>query len=176
MDIAKASEWLKNYHRLSTYISSAMLYLQDNYLAEQDLKPEHIKNRILGHWGTVPGLNLIYGGASYIAKKHDKETMFIAGPGHGAPAVISGLWIEGTLAEFDPQATTDLKGLEYIIKQFSWPYGYPSHTWPGLPGSIHEGGELDKSANRWICTSNITFKRLQDFWSNNIWNNVRSRN
>ncbi len=143
--IRDAASWLEKYHRYTNYISAAMLYLKDNYLLEAELSPEHIKPRILGHWGTVPGLNLIYGGINHLIKKHKQESMLIVGPGHGAPAILSGIWLEGTLLDFDEKATVDRQGMEYIIKQFSWPKGYPSHTFPGLPGSIHEGGELGYS-------------------------------
>lgn len=233
------SKQLEKYFRLSNYISAAMLYLKDNTLLEQELQKEHIKTRILGHWGTVPGLNLIYGGAQIFAKKYlesevihlphptgsrtfskpskedlevqtkeasnfanildnaavsnpsfgkvpqaegvasganippfskeDKgefsslsahestgskggnnslnitNTAFIAGPGHGAPAILSGLFFEGTLEKYYPDAKLDKSGLGYIIKQFSWPGGFQSHTWPGLPGQFHEGGELGYS-------------------------------
>lgn len=144
-DLNKAAEWLKNYHRLTNYIASSMLYLKENFTLEEELTHEHIKNRILGHWGTVPGLNLIYGGLNYFIKKTKQETLLLVGPGHGAPAVLAGLWLEGTLEEFYPKASRNKDGLEYLIKHFSWPEGFPSHTYPGLPGSLHEGGELGYS-------------------------------
>jgi len=168
------SDWLRKYHRVTNYISASMLYLKDNFLLEESLKPEHIKDRILGHWGTVPGLNFVYGGLDVLIKEKIQpkkklklsleqndltptlsssgegvaavnSVMLIAGPGHGAPAIISGLYVEGTLQEYYPKATLDSKGLGYVLKQFSWPKGFPSHTWPGLPGQIHEGGELGYS-------------------------------
>lgn len=123
-------------------MSAAMLYLKDNYFLEEELSADHIKSRILGHWGTVPGQTFIYGALNYLAKTRNQSTLLVDGPGHGAPAIIAALWLEKTLAEFDPEARLDKEGMAHLIKQFSWPGGYPSHTYPGLPGSIHEGGEL----------------------------------
>lgn len=140
-----AVEWLKKYHRFTNYLSVAMLYLQDNYFLEEKLKPEHIKSRILGHWGTVPGLNFIYGGLNHLISKTNQKTLFVAGPGHGAPAILAGLFVEGVLEEFYPLAKRNRDGFEYVSKMFSWPGGFPSHTYPGIPGSILEGGELGYS-------------------------------
>ncbi len=140
-----AIEWYQKYHRLTNYLSAAMLYLQDNFFLDEDLKPEHIKNRILGHWGTVPGLNFIYGGLNYIVSTQKRNLMFLAGPGHGAPGVLSNLILEETLKEFYPDIKRDKYGLEKLIKSFSWVDGFPSHTYPGVPGTIAEGGELGYS-------------------------------
>src|SRR5688500_15836273 len=113
-------EWLKKYHRLSNYISASMLYLKENFLLEKPLTQDNIKSRILGHWGTVPGINLIYGGLNALIKENDLENvMLITGPGHGAPAVLSGLFLENTLSEYYPNATLDKEGFGYVIKQFS---------------------------------------------------------
>lgn len=144
-DIQYTIKWFKQYHRLTNYISSAMLYLKDNYFLEEELKPEHIKDRILGHWGTVPGLNFIYGGLNYLTTRYDANILPIMGPGHGAPAVLANLLLEGTLGEYYPRYQLNKEGIENLIKEFSWPEGLPSHTYPGLPGTIHEGGELGYS-------------------------------
>ncbi len=143
------NEWLYMYHRLSNYLSVAMLYLKDNFFLESELTRENIKERILGHWGTVPGLNLFYGITLQLIKTRFQndglKVMFTAGPGHGAPAVLAGLFLENTLSRFYSLATRDKKGAEYLIKNFSWPGGFPSHAYPGLPGQILEGGELGYS-------------------------------
>lgn len=139
-------KWLKNYMRYTNYISAAQLYLKDNFLLEEDLKVEHIKKRILGHWGTVPGLNLIYGSLNYLVSKNNCEVLFITGPGHGAPSILSNLFAEETLASFYPEYKLNKKGMAKIIKDFSWPYSkFPSHVTPSVPGSILEGGELGYS-------------------------------
>lgn len=146
-----SAQALEKYHRLSNYISTAMLYLKENVLLETPFSEKDIKKNILGHWGTVPGLNLIYGGLNYYTKTFledktsDKRILHIVGPGHGAPAILTGIYLEGTLQEYYPEATLTKQGLEYVAKQFSWPSGFPSHTWPGLPGQILEGGELGYS-------------------------------
>ncbi len=122
-----------------------MLYLKDNFFLEEELKPEHIKNRILGHWGTVPGLNFMYAGLNYLIKQTGQEMMFIGGPGHGAPAVLANVYVEGTLEEYYPNVARNREGFGQLLKLFSWPKGFPSHTYPGVPGSVHEGGELGYS-------------------------------
>lgn len=142
---ANSSTWLANHHRLTNYIGASALYLQDNYDLKKPLTFDHIKPRILGHWGTVPGINLIYGGLDVLIKETGQETMLITGPGHGAPAVLANLFVEGTLSEYYPDLTHDLNGMSKLIHDFSWPKRFPSHTYPGLPGSIHEGGELGYS-------------------------------
>ncbi len=141
----KVLDWFRKYHRITNYLGAAMLYLKDNYFLEEELKPEHIKSRILGHWGTVPGLNFMYTGLNYLIKKTNQEMMFIAGPGHGAPAVLANVWLEGTLEEFYNNVPRNKDGFQNLIKLFSWPKGFPSHTYPGVPGSLHEGGELGYS-------------------------------
>jgi xylulose-5-phosphate/fructose-6-phosphate phosphoketolase len=142
---SESIEWLKSQHRLTNYIAAASLYLKENFLLTEPLKTDHIKPRILGHWGTVPGLNLIYGAINQLIKETNQQTLFITGPGHGAPAILSQLWLEASLAKFYPQYTRDVTGLGNLIHDFSWPKRLPSHTYPGLPGSIHEGGELGYS-------------------------------
>lgn len=141
----KLIETYKKHHRISNYLSAAMLYLKDNYLLEEELKQEHLKTRVLGHWGTVPGLNFIYGGLNYIINKRKQNLLFLAGPGHGAPAVLSNVFLEGTLGEFYPDYKIDKKGFGNLIHDFSWPGKFPSHASPLVPGSIGEGGELGYS-------------------------------
>lgn len=128
--------------RLTNYLAAAQLYLKANFLLEEALKPEHIKDRLLGHWGTVPGINLIYAHLNRLIREFDLNMFLITGPGHGAPGNLSNLYLEGSLEEFYPELTLDYKGLAKFIKRFSWPGGFPSHLFPGLPGTIHEGGEL----------------------------------
>lgn len=143
----RARRWLKKYLRLTDYLGVAQLYLKDNFLLEKPLQPEHIKERILGHWGTVPGLNLIYAHLNYLIAKHDCEMLLITGPGHGAPAILANLYCEKSLFEFyKTRFPLNKKGMGNIIKDFSWPHsGFPSHVTPGVPGSILEGGELGYS-------------------------------
>jgi xylulose-5-phosphate/fructose-6-phosphate phosphoketolase len=130
---------------LLNYIGAASLYLKENFWLEKPLTHEHIKPRILGHWGTVPGLSLIYACSNSLIQTTGQKSIFVTGPGHGAPAILANLLLEGSLAERYPQYTKDREGAEHLIKEFSWPKKLPSHTYPGLPGSIHEGGELGYS-------------------------------
>lgn len=141
----RAKLWLDKYLRYVNYIGAAQLYLKDNFLLRRELKVDHIKDRILGHWGTVPGLNFIYAHLNYLIYKHKPSMMFLVGPGHGAPAVIANLFAEKSLHEYYPDLTVDEKGTGKLIKMFSWPGGFPSHTNPGTPGAILEGGELGYS-------------------------------
>lgn len=133
---------LNKYLRLADYIGAAQLYLKDNQLLEEELKPEHIKERILGHWGTVPGLNFIYACLNLVIKHRKQETMFIAGPGHGYPSLLANLYLEESLANFYPDYRVGKESLKRLIREFSWPGGFPSHSNPETPGAIHEGGEL----------------------------------
>ena len=119
-----------------------MIYLQANPLLREPLKPEHIKSRLLGHWGSSPGLAFIYTHLSRLIRKHDAEMIFLAGPGHGAPGVLAPVYLEGTYSEIYPDKSQDEKGLREFFKQFSFPGGIGSHCTPETPGSIHEGGEL----------------------------------
>lgn len=144
-EVRKTIETYKKAHRLANYISAAMLYLKSNQLLERELKSDDIKDRILGHWGTVPGLNFIYQGLSFAAKKYNKEILLVTGPGHGAPAILANTYLEGTLSEYYKKYSKDKKGLSALIHDFSWPGGFPSHTTPMVPGTIHEGGELGYS-------------------------------
>lgn len=141
----QAVSWLEKYLRYVDYIGAAQLYLKDNFLLRHTLQKKHLKERILGHWGTVPGLNFLYAHLNYLIYKHQAEILYIAGPGHGAPAVIANLFAENTLAEYYPKLQRTEKGTGELIKMFSWPGGFPSHTNPGTPGAILEGGELGYS-------------------------------
>ena len=130
------------YWRAANYLSVGQIYLYDNPLLKEPLKLEHIKPRLLGHWGTTPGLNFIYVHLNRVIKKYDLNMIFITGPGHGGPAVVANTYLEGTYTEFYPNVTQDAEGMKKLFKQFSFPGGIPSHAAPETPGSIHEGGEL----------------------------------
>jgi xylulose-5-phosphate/fructose-6-phosphate phosphoketolase len=128
--------------RACKYLALGMIYLQANPLLREPLKPEHIKSRLLGHWGSSPGLAFIYTHLSRLIKRDDLEMIFLAGPGHGAPGVLAPIYLEGTYSEIYPEKSQDEKGLREFFKQFSFPGGIGSHCTPETPGSIHEGGEL----------------------------------
>ena len=128
--------------RAANYLSVGQIYLYDNPLLKKPLKLEHIKPRLLGHWGTSPGLNFIYVHLNRVINKYDLNMIFITGPGHGAPAIVANTYLEGTYTELYPHITQDEEGLKKFFKQFSFPGGIPSHTAPETPGSINEGGEL----------------------------------
>jgi xylulose-5-phosphate/fructose-6-phosphate phosphoketolase len=128
--------------RACNYLILGMLYLQDNPLLREPLKPEHIKNRLLGHWGSSPGLAFCYIHLMRMIKKYDLDMIFLAGPGHGAPGVLAPLYLEGSYSEIYPEKGEDEEGLREFFKQFSFPGGIGSHCTPETPGSIHEGGEL----------------------------------
>ena len=142
MDNPRAVEQIKKYVRAANYISAAQIYLTDNVLLERKLEFGDIKPRLLGHWGTCPGINFVYANLNYLIKQHGIEMLFILGPGHGFPALQANLFIEGTLGKYYPEAAQNKNGLTYLFKNFSWPYGFPSHSNPGTPGVILEGGEL----------------------------------
>lgn len=131
--------------RAANYLSAVQIYLKDNFLLEDPLKPEHIKERLLGHWGTCPGINFVYAHLNRAIKAHDVDMLFVLGPGHGFPAIQANLFLEGTLSKYYKEVPRNLIGLNYMAKQFSWPYGFPSHSNPGAPGVILEGGELGYS-------------------------------
>ena len=133
---------LDAYWRACNYLALGMIYLQDNPLLREPLKPEHIKNRLLGHWGSSPGLSFLYIHLSRLIKKYDQEMIFMAGPGHGAPGVLAPCYLEGAYSEIYPDKSEDVQGLHEFFKQFSFPGGIGSHCTPETPGSIHEGGEL----------------------------------
>ena len=130
------------YWRACKYLALGMIYLQANPLLREPLKPEHIKNRLLGHWGSSPGLAFMYTHLSRLIKRDDLDMIFLAGPGHGAPGVLAPIYLEGTYSEIYPEKSTDERGLQEFFKQFSFPGGIGSHCTPETPGSIHEGGEL----------------------------------
>src|SRR4029450_2847062 len=133
------------YWRAANYLSVGQIYLLDNPLLTEPLKIDHVKPRLLGHWGTTPGLNFIYAHLNRLITQHDLNMIYIAGPGHGGPALVANTYLEGTYTEVYPRVGRDLDGLRRLFKQFSWPYGIPSHVAPETPGSIHEGGELGYS-------------------------------
>ena len=133
------------YWRAANYLSVGQIYLYDNPLLKQPLKPEHIKPRLLGHWGTTPGLNFIYVHLNRIIKQHDLSMINITGPGHGGPGLVANCYLEGTYSEVYPEISQDEEGIKRLFTQFSFPGGIPSHVAPETPGSIHEGGELGYS-------------------------------
>ena len=130
------------YWRAANYLSVGQIYLMDNPMLREPLAIEHVKPRLLGHWGTTPGLNFIYAHMNRVIKQQDLEMLYIAGPGHGGPGVVANTWLEGTYSEYYPNISEDADGMQKLFKQFSFPGGIPSHVAPETPGSIHEGGEL----------------------------------
>jgi xylulose-5-phosphate/fructose-6-phosphate phosphoketolase len=128
--------------RAANYLSVGQIYLLDNPLLREPLQPEHVKPRLLGHWGTTPGLNFLYVHMNRAIRERDANAIFIAGPGHGGPAVVASTWLEGTYSEIYPHVSRDEAGMRELFRQFSFPGGIPSHVAPETPGSIHEGGEL----------------------------------
>ncbi|MDB5308776.1 MAG: phosphoketolase [Gemmataceae bacterium] len=130
------------YWRAANYLSVGQIYLYANPLLKQPLAKEHIKPRLLGHWGTTPGLNFIYAHFNRVITAHDLNVIYIAGPGHGGPAIVANVYLEGTYSEVYPHVSQDEDGMRRLFKQFSFPGGIPSHVAPETPGSIHEGGEL----------------------------------
>jgi xylulose-5-phosphate/fructose-6-phosphate phosphoketolase len=131
--------------RAANYLSAGQIFLMDNPLLEEPLKAEHIKPRRLGHWGTTPGLNLLYAHMNRIIKREDLNAIFVTGPGHGGPALVASTWMEGTYSELYPNISRDRDGMKKLFTQFSFPGGIPSHCAPETPGSINEGGELGYS-------------------------------
>lgn len=130
------------YWRAANYLSVGQIYLMDNPLLKEPLELKHIKPRLLGHWGTTPGLNIIYVHMNRLIKKHDLNAIYITGPGHGGPGLVANTYLEGTYSEYYPLIAEDEHGMKALFKQFSFPGGIPSHVAPETPGSIHEGGEL----------------------------------
>ncbi len=137
-ELAQIDAWW----RAANYLSIGQIYLLDNPLLIEPLQPEHVKPRLLGHWGTTPGLNFLYAHLNRVIKKHDQEMVFVTGPGHGGPGLVANTYLEGTYSEVYPNVSQDEDGLKRLFKQFSFPGGIPSHVAPETPGSIHEGGEL----------------------------------
>ena len=133
---------LDAYWRAANYLSVGQIYLLDNPLLREPLTLEHVKPRLLGHWGTTPGLNFVYAHLNRLIQKLDLNAIYIAGPGHGGPGVVANTYLEGTYSEVYPAVSRDAEGLRRLFRQFSFPGGIPSHVAPETPGSIHEGGEL----------------------------------
>src|SRR6266446_5521726 len=133
------------YWRAANYLSVGQIYLYENPLLKRALKIEDTKPRLLGHWGTTPGLNFIYVHLNRMIKEQDLNMIFIAGPGHGGPGVVANTYLEGTYSEIYPNISQDERGIKRLFRQFSFPGGIPSHAAPETPGSIHEGGELGYS-------------------------------
>ncbi|WP_313291978.1 phosphoketolase family protein [Rhizobium rhizoryzae] len=133
---------IDRYWRAANYLSVGQIYLLDNPLLKEPLKPEHIKPRLLGHWGTTPGLNFIYAHLNRVIRNRDLSMIYVCGPGHGGPGMVASTYLEGTYSEIYPEISEDAAGMRKLFKQFSFPGGIPSHAAPDTPGSIHEGGEL----------------------------------
>src|SRR5918994_4034488 len=133
------------YWRAANYLSVGQIYLLDNPLLREQLTLEHVKPRLLGHWGTTPGLNFIYAHMNRAIRERDLNTLFIVGPGHGGPAAVANAWLEGTYSELSPDLPLNEAGMRSLFRQFSFPGGIGSHVTAEVPGSIHEGGELGYS-------------------------------
>ncbi|HLI90606.1 MAG TPA: phosphoketolase family protein [Ktedonobacteraceae bacterium] len=133
---------MHKYWNAANYLTVGQIYLQDNPLLREPLRPEHIKPRLLGHWGTSPGLSFIYVHLNRLIQDHDVDMIYLAGPGHGGPAILANVYLEGTYTEVYPEVTQDVEGMRRLFRQFSTPGGVPSHVSVPTPGSIHEGGEL----------------------------------
>ncbi|NUS18102.1 MAG: phosphoketolase family protein, partial [Streptomyces sp.] len=131
--------------RAANYLAVGQIYLMDNPLLTEPLRPEHVKPRLLGHWGTSPGLNLVHTHLNRVITARDLDAICVWGPGHGGPAVLANSWLEGSYTETYPDVTRDATGMAKLFRQFSFPGGVPSHVAPETPGSIHEGGELGYS-------------------------------
>ncbi|HSO97111.1 MAG TPA: phosphoketolase family protein [Acidimicrobiia bacterium] len=136
---------LDAYWRAANYLTVGQIYLVDNPLLREPLRPEHIKPRLLGHWGTSPGLSLLYAHLNRVIRARDADVLYVTGPGHGGPAILANVYLEGTYSEVYPDITSDADGMRRLFRQFSTPYGVPSHVSVPTPGSIHEGGELGYS-------------------------------
>ena len=133
---------LDAYWRAANYLSVGQIYLRENPLLREPLQHRHLKSRLLGHWGTTPGLNFICAHLNRVIREHDLNMMCVFGPGHGGPAAIANAYLEGTYSEVFPDVSLDERGMRRLFEQFSFPGGVPSHVAPETPGSIHEGGEL----------------------------------
>src|SRR4051794_32002613 len=131
--------------RAANSLSGGQIYLMGNPLLREPLAPEHVKPRLLGHWGTTPGLNLVYAHLNRVIAERRQEMIYVAGPGHGGPGLVANVWLEGTYSEVYPRVARDEAGMARLFTQFSFPGGIPSHVAPETPGSIHEGGELGYS-------------------------------
>src|SRR5246127_2422990 len=133
------------YWRAANYLTVGQIYLKDNPLLERPLVLDDIKPRLLGHWGTTSGLNFIYTHLNRVINERDLNMMYIIGPGHGGPGIVAHTYLEGSYTEIYPHIERNADGIKRLFRQFSWPYGIPSHVAPETPGSIHEGGELGYS-------------------------------
>jgi xylulose-5-phosphate/fructose-6-phosphate phosphoketolase len=142
---ANAARRIDAYWRAANYLSVGQIYLMGNPLLREPLAPEHIKPRLMGHWGTTPGLNLLYAHLQRIIANRGQDLIYITGPGHGGPGLVANAWLEGTYSEVYPHISADGPGMARLFTQFSFPGGIPSHVAPQTPGSIHEGGELGYS-------------------------------
>jgi xylulose-5-phosphate/fructose-6-phosphate phosphoketolase len=138
----KELDLIDRYWQAANYLSVGQIYLLDNPLLKEPLRPEHVKPRLLGHWGTTPGLNFIYAHLNRVIRARDLDMVYICGPGHGGPGMVANTYLEGTYSEIYPDVSCDERGLRKLFRQFSFPGGIPSHAAPETPGSIHEGGEL----------------------------------
>jgi xylulose-5-phosphate/fructose-6-phosphate phosphoketolase len=138
-------ERIDAYWRAANYLSVGQIYLMDNPLLREPLRPEHVKPRLLGHWGTTPGLNFLYAHLNRVIEARQQEMLYVTGPGHGGPALVANTWLEGTYSEIYPSVSQDTIGMKRLFKRFSFPGGVPSHAAAETPGSIHEGGELGYS-------------------------------
>jgi xylulose-5-phosphate/fructose-6-phosphate phosphoketolase len=133
------------YWRAANYLSVGQIYLKDNPLLERPLTLDDVKPRLLGHWGTTPGLNFLYVHWNRLIRERGLNMLYIIGPGHGGPGLVANTYLEGSYSEIYPHIEQNKDGLKRLLRQFSWPYGIPSHVAPETPGSIHEGGELGYS-------------------------------
>src|SRR5579864_2961293 len=136
---------LDAYWRAANYLSVGQIYLLANPLLREPLRPEHVKARLLGHWGTTPGLNFIYAHMNRAIRARALSTIYVTGPGHGGPGLVASAYLDGTYSEVYPHIARNHEGLRRLFRQFSFPGGIPSHVAPETPGSIHEGGELGYS-------------------------------
>ena len=134
-------EEMDAYWRAANYLSVGQIYLLDNPLLREPLKLEHVKPRLVGHWGTTPGLNFVYVHLNRVIQEHDLNVLYVTGPGHGGPGLVANTYLEGSYTEVYHHISQDEAGMQRLFKQFSFPGGIPSHVAPETPGSIHEGGE-----------------------------------
>jgi xylulose-5-phosphate/fructose-6-phosphate phosphoketolase len=139
---ARELELLDAYWRAANYLSVGQIYLLDNPLLREPLAAEQVKPRLLGHFGTTPGLNFVYAHLNRAIRARDLDVLYVTGPGHGGPGLVANAYLEGTYSEVYPHVSRDAEGLSELFRQFSFPGGIPSHVAPETPGSIHEGGEL----------------------------------
>ena len=152
------------YWRAANYLSVGQIYLYDNPLLKKPLTKEHVKPRLLGHWGTTPGLNFIYAHLNRVIKQRDLNMIYIIGPGHGGPGLVANTYLEGTYTEFYPNVSQDEAGMKRFFTQFSFPGGIPSHVAPETPGSIHEGGDWDTRSLMRLAPPSIIPISLSPAW------------